>query len=103
MNRTLDHLRNTHAGKVYVYLKDEETEKRFYADAEAQGYRFGQLRPSDSPPDDMIALEQDKQLSHVGFVGRIAFQCNGGDCPKGEFHRIDYAAYLRGNKDYYIH
>ncbi len=103
MNRTLDHLRNTHAGKVYICLKDEATVKRFYADAQAQGYRFGQLQPSDSPPDDIIALGRDKQLSHVGFIGRIAFQCNGGNCPRGTFHRIDYAAYLHGNKDYDIH
>lgn len=100
MNRTLDHLRNTRKGKIYVWLRDADTIRRFYADAQAQGYRFGQIKPSGSPPDDIIALGRNKQLSHVGFVGRLAFQCNGGNCPKGTFHRIDYARYVSGEKKY---
>lgn len=98
--RTLEQLRNDYTGKVYIYLKDEKTLRRFYADAQTQGWRFGALRPADALPDELIALNKNRQLSHVGFVGRIAFRCGGGSSAKGRFHRIDYAKYISGDKKY---
>ena len=94
--RLLDDLRNNyskHSSKVYVYLKDEETEKRFYSDASSQGWTFGGINPVDSPADNLIALNEDKQLAHVGAMGRIAFNARN-------VHRIDYAKYVNGEDDY---
>lgn len=94
--RTLEHLRNSLRGKIYVLLNDEETQTLFFADAGAQGWTFGGTQPCDSPRDDLIALENEKQLSHVGFVGRIALQCRGGSGAKRNFHCVDYAKFRRG-------
>ena len=94
MERTLTSLRNSLDGKIYVYCKDAETAQEFIADAEAEGYHYGKLRPSESPADNIIALHDDKQLAHVGAIGRMDFQSGGG-------HRIDYAKYKNGDTDYY--
>ncbi len=98
--RTLENLRNNLKGKVHVYLKDGETMRRFFADAEEQGWLFGTNKPSDCTPDNIVALEDHKQLSFLGIAGRICFQTNGGSNPKGTYHRIDYAKYINGDAFY---
>ena len=100
--RTLENLRNNLKGKIHVYLKDGETMRRFFADADEQGWLFGTNKPSTCTPDSIIALEYDKQLSYLGIAGRICFQTNGGSNPKGTYHRIDYAKYTRVDKNYYF-
>lgn len=94
MERTLTDLRNSLEGKIYVWMKDAETEQKFVADAESEGYLYGKIRPSDSPVDNIVALHDNKQLSHVGAVGRMDFQSGGG-------HRIDYKKFKNGEEDYY--
>ncbi|MCH5317364.1 MAG: hypothetical protein J1E05_05255 [Eubacterium sp.] len=101
-NRTLENLRKSHKGKVYIYLKDTETCKRFLRDAENEGYRFGNIKPTENLTDDIIALEHRKRLSYVGFVGRVAWMCNGGTDAKEKFHRIDYDKFVSGEKDFYF-
>ena len=98
--RTLEALRNTLAGKIYIYCKNETTAKEFLAAAEKEGYRFGIINPTDSKTDDIIALEENNQLSYVGFVGRIAIQCSGSG--NINLHIIDYAKYRDGKEDYYF-
>ena len=100
--RTLEELRRSLNGKVYIYLKDTETCKRFLRDAENEGYGFGNIKPTENSTDDIIALEHRKQLSYVGFVGRVAWQCNGGTNASGKFHRIDYDKYVNGDDDFYF-
>lgn len=98
--RTLYALRNTLAGKIYIYCKDETTAKEFLAAAEKEGYHFGTIKPTDNKLDDFIALEENKQLSYVGFVGRIAVQCSGSE--NANLHIIDYVKYRDGEEDYYF-
>ena len=98
--RTLDALRNTLTGKIYIYCKDKTTAKEFLAAAEKEGYRFGTFKPTDNKPDDFIALEDNKQLSYVGLVGRIAVQCSGSG--NANLHIIDFAKYKGGEEDYYF-
>lgn len=103
-NRTLNHLRNSLEGKIYIYMKDRETAEQFLADAEEEGYRFGTYLPTENHIDDIIALERGGQLSHPGFVGHMAFSCNGGtNGPEDGFHRIDYHKYKSGAEDFYYH
>ena len=90
-------------GKVYVYLKDTETKKKFLADAKAEGYSFGKTELPEMIEDNIISVKKNKQLCHVGSMGRIEFQCNGGDDAGGRFHRIDYARYKHGDEDYNYH
>lgn len=100
--RTLENLRNNLKGKIHVYLKDGETMRRFFTDADEQGWKFGSIKPSECTLDNIVALEEDKQLSYLGIAGRICFQTNGGSNLKGTYHRIDYAKYKRGDKNYYF-
>ena len=100
--RKLEDLRKSLKGKVYIYLKDTETCKRFLRDAENEGYRFGTIKPTENSTDDIIALEYRKQLSYVGFVGRVAWMCNGETDAKEKFHRIDYDKYINGEEDFYF-
>ena len=98
--RTLDNLRESLPGKVYLYLKDKATMKAFLSDAKNEDYSFGETGLPEIIHDSIISLKENKQLSYVGTIGRIKFQCNGGDNAGGSFHRINYAEYISGSEDY---
>ncbi len=98
-SKTLTDLRNRLKGKIYIYLDNTDICKKFLQDAEQEGYRFGKIKPTESKVSDIIAIDYNKQLSYVNFIGRIVFQCNGGS-NNNDFHRIDYLKLLKGNKDY---
>ena len=95
MVRTLKEIREKHEGKVYVFCKDSETEKRFLIDAEKEGFMFGNIKPTESHQANIIALEKGMKLAHVGTAGRINYSNGGG------IH-IDYAAFADGEDDYLI-
>ena len=97
--RTISALRDILEGKVWVYLKDERTCRRFYEDAEAEGFRFGDRKPTDSCIDDIIAVNKDKTIAHVGFVGHMAF--HAPSAVDGGCFRIDYAKYIAGEQEFY--
>ena len=98
--RTLTALRDSLQGRIYVFLKDEKTKAEFLADAKAEGWSFGDTGLPDVLRDDIIAVNGNKQLCYVGFVGHTAFGCGGGNATDGQFHRVDYAKYKQGDKDY---
>lgn len=99
--RTLTELRNSLKGRIYIYLENKDICKKFLQDAENEGYRFGKIKPTKSSGSNIIALEKNKKLSYVGFVGHIAFQCNGGS-DNSDFYRIDYRKFINGDKDYFF-
>lgn len=96
--RTIENLRETISGRIYIYLDNEKIGKRFMQDAKAEGYRFGKIKPTENGWSNIIALESKKQLSYVGFVGHACFQCNGGD--GGSLTRIDYEKYVNGDENF---
>lgn len=96
--RTLTELRKGLKGRIYIYLEDEKICNVFLKNAEDEGYRFGKIKPTKNDGSNIIALEKNKQLSYVGFVGHMAFQCPDG--VKGNFYRIDYKKFINGDKDY---
>lgn len=98
MNRTIENLRNVISDKIYIYCDNEKIGKQFMRDAENEGYRFGKIKPTENGWSNIVALEQNKQLSYVGFCGHMAFQCNGGD--NGGLTRIDYEKYAKHDKDF---
>ncbi len=98
--RTLTALRDSLPGRIYVFLKDEKTKTEFLADAKAEGWSFGDTGLPDALQDDIIAVNGNKQLCYVGFVGHTAFGAGGGSDADVRFHRIDYSKYKRGDKDY---
>lgn len=98
MNRTIQNLRETISGTIYIYLDTEKIGKQFMQDAENEGYRFGKIKPTQNGWSNIIALENRKQLSYVGFAGHVNFQCNGGD--DGGLTRIDYEKYVNGDENF---
>ena len=96
--RTISDLRNKLRGSIYVYLKDEKTCRQFYEDAQEEGFCFGSILPTQSPSDDIIAVDEGKQLGHVGFTGHMRFH---NSKTSEDFHRIDYAKYASGYKNFY--
>ncbi len=97
--RTLTELRSALKGRIYIYLENDEICRKFLQSAEDEGFRFGKIKPTDNGTANIIALEKRKQLSYVGFVGHMAFQCPSG--VEGEFYRIDYRKFITGEKDYF--
>ena len=82
--------------KVYFYLKDQATCRRFFQDAEAEGILFGNQLPTSKEPDDIIALLPTNQICYLGWVGRLAFRT-----ATEKVIRIDYAKLIEG-KPYLI-
>ena len=101
--RTLGNLRDALKGKIYLYFRDECTKAKFLSDAKAEGYGFGDNGLPAVLQDNIISLKSDNKLCYVGTVGRIEFQCNGGDNARKNFHRIDYYNYICGVRDFYFH
>lgn len=99
--RTLKELRNSLKGKIHIYLKDTKTAMQFLIDAENEGYKIGEKKPTECDTDTFFALG-GSQLSYLNSIGRICFQCNGGAMSKGKYHRIDYVKYKSGASDYYF-
>lgn len=95
--RKIEDLVKVHSPKrVYVYLKDKETMQKFVADAAAEGYKFGDgVKISSRKPDMFYALNRNKTVNFINFIGRIAFQCNAEDIA-----RIDYKKYIDGKINY---
>lgn len=60
-------------GKVYVCLASEEIAKKFLMLAEQEGFTFGDgAKPTQKHTSDILAVNQDGTISHVGTVGRMA-------------------------------
>ena len=96
--RTIENLRNSFKGKIYVYLSNKKVCENFYTDAEKEGYRFGENKPTESQTDNIIAIENGKKLSYVAFAGRVAYQ----SVRDRKFHRVDYEKYRAGDRRYII-
>ena len=58
--------------KVYVRMGSDEICRRFFAQAEREGFLFGGEKPTDKHPTDLIAVLPDKTICYVGTIGRIA-------------------------------
>lgn len=96
--KTIKDLVNSTDKRVYVYLKDEATAKQFVANAELEGYRFGDgVEISKRSTDNYYAINRDMTVNFIGWVGRMAFHSKD---PK--LLRIDYAKYINSEDDYVI-
>ncbi len=76
--KTIESLINANK-KVYVRMSSEEICRRFYAQAEREGFTFGGKKPTEKHPSDLIAVLPDKALCYVGTFGRIASQSGAGN------------------------
>lgn len=71
--KTIESLINTNK-KVYIRMKNDEICKRFFSQAESEGFLFGGEKPTKKEPSDIIAVLSDKTLCYVNTYGRIATQ-----------------------------
>lgn len=95
--KSIKELVNSHQKRVYVFLSDKETEKRFIDDAETEGYTFEDgTKISEQKVNSFYALNRDKTVNFLNSIGRMAFQCNAE-----HIIRVDYQKYINGNEDYY--
>ena len=58
--------------KVYVRMSSDEICKAFFAQAENEGFLFGDEKPTAKEPSDLIAVLSDKTLCYVNSIGRMA-------------------------------
>jgi len=84
--------------KIYFYLANEQIGKQFLADAESEGYLFGDgVKPTEREWDDIMALTEEGYLCYLGWAGRVKFHYNPTDVIK-----VDYERYKRGDT-YFIY
>ena len=69
--KTIESLINANK-KVYVRMRSDEICRRFFAQAEREGFLFGDEKPTKKEPSDIIAVVPDKRCCYVGAIGRIA-------------------------------
>ena len=58
--------------KVYVKMSSDEICKAFFAQAEKEGFLFGDEKPTAKHPSDLIAVLSDKTLCYVNSISRMA-------------------------------
>ena len=69
--KTIESLINA-SKKVYVHMSGDEVCRRFFAQAEREGFLVGGEKPTEKHPSDLIAVLPDKTICYVGTIGRIA-------------------------------
>lgn len=81
-------------GRVYVYLSSEEICNRFLQDAEKEGFTFCDgLKPTKRKGADIYALNQNRTINYVGFIGHIAFQ-SAKKIGNQKLVKINYEEYI---------
>jgi len=85
--------------RIWFYLKDEATKKRFIEDAVEQGCRFlngDELTIQDCSH--IMSIHADKKVAHVAiFIWNASFQGAQFAVPP---LKVDYARYIDGNDDW---
>ena len=72
--KTIESLINA-SKKVYVHMSSDEVCRRFFAQAEREGFLFGGEKPTKKEPSDIIAVLPDKTICYVGTVTRPVAPC----------------------------
>ena len=97
--RTITHLQSL-GDRVYVWLEDKVTQRRFMWEAEAEGFTFqdGEA-PTKRPLDCIMAVNPDHTLNYVGIIGHIAFDY-AEDIGTKNLIRVNYCKYVNGDDDW---
>lgn len=83
---------------TYIYCRSRNIAARFLADAETEGFTFGDgQRPTAKEYSDIYSLHDDLTISYTGWAGHLAFRN-----PAGNIVRIDYGKYIAGAPDYQV-
>ena len=83
---------------TFIYCRSRNIAARFLADAETEGFTFGDgQRPTAKEYSDIYSLHDDLTISYTGWAGHLAFRN-----PAGNIVRIDYGKYIAGAPDYQV-
>ena len=83
---------------TFIYCRSRNIAARFLADAEAEGFTFGDgKKPTEKEYDDIYSLHNDLSISYTGWAGHVMFRSAAGN-----IIRIDYGKYIAGAPDYQI-
>ena len=94
--RTISSLLN-HVGRVYIYVNSPAISHRFREDAVREGFTL-----SGNGESNIYALNHDKTLNTVGFVGHVLFHNTSQNLADGTpVIRVDYEKYIAGVDDYH--
>lgn len=88
-------------GRVYVYLADEATGRRFLEAAQAEGFTFPDgVLPTQRHYAEIMAVNANGTLHYVGAVGRIAFGSGAKRVGESRLLRVDFRRYIAGEREY---
>lgn len=77
--------------RIYLHFETSELACRFLADAEAEGFTFGDgAKPTSRKPDSIFALNDNMTINYVGFVGHMAFGSGTDKIGDKKLVRIEY-------------
>ena len=77
--------------RIYLHFETSELARRFLADAEAEGFTFGDgVKPTERSADSIFALNDDMTINYVGFVGHMAFASGTDKVGDKKLVRIEY-------------
>ena len=83
---------------TFIYCRSRNIAARFLADAEAEGFTFGDgQKPTAKEYSDIYSLHDDLTISYTGWAGHLAFRNAAGNIV-----RIDYGKYIAGAPDYQV-
>lgn len=83
---------------TFIYCRSRNIAARFLADAETEGFTFGDgQRPTAKEYSDIYSLHEDLTISYTGWAGHMAFRNAAGNIV-----RIDYGKYIAGAPDYQV-
>lgn len=78
--------------RIYLHFETSELACRFLADAEAEGFTFGDgAKPTSRKPDSIFALNDDMTINYVGFIGHMAFSSGTDKIEERKLVRIEYS------------
>ena len=83
--------------KIWLYLDNDQTCKKFFEMANAEGYTFGNLPYEKWVTGNIIAIHSDGDMGHLPiFAWCMSFKPDIRKVPI----RYDFAKYISGEKDY---
>ena len=60
---------------TFIYCRSRNIAERFLADAEAEGFTFGDgKKPAEKEYDDIFSLHDDLTISYTGWAGHVLFR-----------------------------
>lgn len=78
--------------KIFLHFETSELARRFLADAEAEGFTFGDgAKPTSREPDSIFALNDDMTINYVGSIGHMAFSSGTDKVGERKLVRVEYS------------